>query len=313
VGTGKEMRVIEPQRDSGEGPYIDAVAFSPDGRTLATGSHDQTVRLWDVATGAERRRLKGHQGVVWSVAFSADGKLVASGSLDETVRLWEVATGQEAHRLRGHSGWVLSVAFAPDGRSLVSGADDSTALVWSLSPPAARGKAGAKALGPADLEKLWDDLAGRDAARAYRAGWALVEEPGQAVAFLRGRLRPVVLADARRVRRLLADLDADDFAVREAASRELARLGAEAEPALRGALAGKPSAEVRRRVKDLLAEPPTPTPAALRDSRAVQVLERIATTESRRVLAALAGGEPGARRTEEAKGSLRRLGRRPPP
>jgi dipeptidyl aminopeptidase/acylaminoacyl peptidase len=313
VGTGREMRVIEPQRDSGEGPYIDAVAFSPDGRTLATGSHDETARLWDVATGAERRRLKGHLGVVWSVAFSLDGKLLASGGLDETVRLWEVATGQEVHRLRGHSGWVLSVAFSPDGRSLVSGADDTTALAWSLSPTPTRRGTGTKALGPDDLERLWAELAGPDAARAYRAGWALGGEPGQAVAFLRGRLRPVVLADARRVRRLIADLDDDDFAVREAASRELARLGAEAEPALRGVLLAKPSAEARRRVNALLAKSATPSPAALRDSRTVQVLERLGTPESRSLLAALAGGEPGARLTEEAKASLGRLARRPAP
>jgi nucleoside phosphorylase len=87
---------------------------------VASASGDETVRLWDSATGAARRTLEGHSGTVWGVAFSPDGRLVASASEDGTVRLWDSATGAARRTLEGHSGAVLGVAFSPDGR-LVDG------------------------------------------------------------------------------------------------------------------------------------------------------------------------------------------------
>jgi WD40 repeat protein len=112
--------------------YAFSVAFSSDGKTVASGGGDKTVRLWEVATGKEIRTLKGHQEWVRSVAFSSDGKTVASGGLDRTVRLWEAATGKEI-RNQGHKWWVRSVAFSSDGKTVASGGDDCTVRLWEAA------------------------------------------------------------------------------------------------------------------------------------------------------------------------------------
>jgi hypothetical protein len=116
------------------GPVL-AVAFSPDGKTLATGSGDRTVRLWDMAThGQIGHPIAGPTGTVFSVAFSPDGKTLASGSSDGTVRLWDVATHRQIGKpLTGHTGPVTSVAFSPDGKTLASGSVDGTVRLWDVA------------------------------------------------------------------------------------------------------------------------------------------------------------------------------------
>ena len=111
---------------------VDAVAFAPDGATLASAA-DDTIRLWDVATARERTVLRGHSQAVWAVAFSPDGQTLASGSRDGTVKLWDVAAGKARNTLRGHTDWVRSVAFTPDGRTLVSASTDGTVRLWNLA------------------------------------------------------------------------------------------------------------------------------------------------------------------------------------
>jgi WD40 repeat protein len=306
--TGQErLKLTGPQ-----GP-IESVAFSPDSRLLAAGPRGNTIWVWDPATGGLVAQLRGHSTWIYSLAFSPDGRTLASGSLDNTVRLWETATWKERARFEGHRGGVVSLSFRPDGRALVSGSADNSALVWDLTGRSRDGRLAEAKLTAADLELAWGELMGADAAPAYRALWLLAAAPKQALPLLRETLRPVASVAADRIARLVKELDDDDFAVRERASEELAKLGGTADAALRKALEGQPSAELKQRVQHLLDRRPSAdtSPERLRQLRALEVLAAMATPESRRLLEELAKGAPEAGLTKEAKAALDRAGKRP--
>jgi tetratricopeptide (TPR) repeat protein len=109
------------------------VAFSPDGKTVLTGSLDLAARLWDVMTGRPLGPPLEHQSWVRAVAFSPDGKTVLTGGDDRTARLWDATTGRPLGPPLTHQGWVRAVAFSPDGKTVLTGSDDRPARLWDVS------------------------------------------------------------------------------------------------------------------------------------------------------------------------------------
>ncbi len=301
------------------GRFTYTAALSRDGGLLAFGlqaliPRQRFLPVLETATGKEVCRFRTGEDGACRLQFSPDGKSLAWGGWrDGTVYLGEVATGGVRRRFTGHRGRIYSLGFAADGSALVSGSEDSTAMVWDLTGRLATGDGWGKALSEGELKAQWADLAGEDAAAGYRAIQVLAADPVRSVPYLRERLRPIVPVDEKRLRRLIADLNSEQFRVRQKATEELERLGEAALSALRGALDGRPTVETRRRLEGLIEKQErqrwSRSPERLRALRAMEVLERAGTPEARRVLEALAAGAPGAWLTQDAKGALTRTGR----
>ncbi|MFF5227730.1 pentapeptide repeat-containing protein [Dactylosporangium sp. NPDC000521] len=122
--------ITTPRVATGHTGSVNAVAWSPDGTRLATGSGDRSVRVWDAVTGIQQVQLAGHTDWVRSVVWSPDGTRVATGSDDRSVRVWDAMSGAEELRLSGHDSWVNAVAWSPDGTRLATGSGDRSVRVW---------------------------------------------------------------------------------------------------------------------------------------------------------------------------------------
>jgi WD40 repeat protein len=113
---------------------IVSIAFSPDGKTVASGSGDSRIKLWDATNnGKEKLTLRGHVSGVLAVAFSPDGKTLASGGWDKKIHLWDTASGNELAPLPGHNLDIWGIAFSPNGKYLATGSEDRTARLWDVA------------------------------------------------------------------------------------------------------------------------------------------------------------------------------------
>jgi len=247
------------------------LAFSPDGRYLATAKDTPEIHLWDVLAGRELGQLEGHEGGVVSLLFSPDGKRLFSGGSDTTALTWD-----------------LTRLTRPEG--------------------ARRESPGASArLQPQTLDALWSDLASQDATQAFDALRKLSAYSEQAVTLIQERVRPASLPDPKRLAQLLADLADRRVEPRRQAESELEGHGDLAEPALRKALEGDLPLVLHQRLERLLDKLVMPTAGRMRELRAVELLELTGDSNARQVLLSLADGVPGARLTRVARGAVRRL------
>ena len=313
VNKGNEVARL---REDGDG--VRAVVFSADGATLATAARDgRSVGLWETATWQLRRRLpfEGWERETPG-SFSPDGRRLVTAA-GRRVKLWDLATGRPAGSSEvAHAGNVTAALFFPDGRRILSagaGADD-TPIVWDATKLVSKlpKPAPAPARDPlplSRLEQLWADLAVEDAGKSYEAVWELSAAPQQVVPFLRPRLQADGPLDEAKVQQWVDELDADEFATREAATRALGELAGGAEPFLREAMAAGPSPETAQRIEALLRMIPAAAmdSETLRPLRAVEALERMGTPEAREVLKKLAAGATGCSRfNRRVKAAARR-------
>jgi WD40 repeat protein len=344
---GKEVRQI-----AGHEGYIIDLSFSADGAYLATAAHsygedgrkfeDDTVRVWQVATGEELfrhtilypncplvtpdgrgvaflggpgggsaqvfdfRSKRKRPGPGWedvqTMAASSGGAWLATAHTDGSIRVRAAPSGQEVLRFQADAHRTYRLLWSADGKRLYSAHGDTTVLEWDLTPSAGSGVLTA--------EQAWADLASANGPAAYRAAWWFLTTTDPTAA-IKPRLRAVPKGDkAERIRRLIAQLDDDTFAVREAAVKELTALGPAAEPALNRAAAGSASLEMRRRIRTIQERSAARelTADEWRNLRAVEVLERVGRAEARRVLSVLSEGDRDAQLTRAAAAALGRLG-----
>jgi RNA polymerase sigma factor (sigma-70 family) len=304
-----------------------SLAFSPDGRFLAGCSWEGSVALWEIASGQVVCSSKGlgvGLGLMDQVAVAPYGQTIAASGREERqnafIWLWDGESGMELRFIRlTDPDPIVALAFTPDGHRLASGNSYGRAvLIWDLSRVLAAASPVETHLDEDQLKALWRSLGDNDIVKARRAVQTFSQSPADAREFLSARLAELTLrpqgAETKRLAQLLADLDSEEFAVREKASGELVQMGTAIAPALRDKLDDpRLSAEARTRIRRALAaigDKDSVPAAEVLGLRVIEVLERLGTPGARRALEKAASGAPEARLTREAKAALDRLSRK---
>jgi WD40 repeat protein len=309
-------------------------AFAPDGHTLAFGrpktfSHPMgqpvptavpgSVAVWELASDSERRELAlstgANEPLTYSpdlttlVTYSPDGRALAVADTQKRVEVWDLPSGRRSLLCPAHHGSIAALAFAPDGETLAVACGEDTVITWQI-PPAKRRPTTAPSA--QQLEIWWAQLKASEGRPADEPIWSLVAAGSAAVPFLCQRLQKTPELNVQEIPRLISDLDSNRYPLRQKAMEDLELFGELAEPALRQALQGKPSLEVRQRVERLLQRVGSRrAPEWLRATRALEVLEQIGTDEARQALQTLAKGPANSLVAVEARAALDRLERRP--
>lgn len=287
---------------------ISAIAFSPDGRSLLHALPGSAARI-------SNYYYKGDEVLIASGGESNGGMVMRDLTAGNEFTQFTgtgpacvcTTTGRDLPILPGGVGGIRGVAIAPDGQLAVTIAEDRTLLVWNARAFAPT-PAGPIKLSAAERASAWADLADADSAIALRAIVKLAGDPDGTPAFLKSRLTLMVPPTAARLQQLIAALGSNVFSARIAALRELEQYRELAEPALQEALPGARDPERRRALETLLAKcGDDQLPDVLREHRAVEVLEKIASRAARAHLAELAQGPAHARLTRQAAAALLRL------
>jgi RNA polymerase sigma factor (sigma-70 family) len=295
--------------------YIDVVTMTRDGILVAVGHRsdqvaaaESTILFCDVRS----RRIVREFPVIksrnifylLSLALSADGRTLAVGQSDGNTSLYEVATGQIRRVLVGHRESIPSMTFVPGDR-LVTASLDHTALVWDVR---LKTTDTVKPIAEDALKELWKQLGDPKPEPAFAALAKLADDPKAAVALFRQHITPAIGIDDATLDRIVEELDSKQFEARRKASEELDRLGDTAIAGVKRRLAKAQSLELRRRLELFLTkwDRDEPTAERLREVRALQLMEELATPEALALLRDLARGNGNARRTEEAAQALAR-------
>lgn len=314
LGGSKASQMWDVTKDKPLGPALPlsfvnlkSATFTPDNRILACGDQNGNVQLWDVEIAQKKRVLSGLKGWIMVIAISPDSRLLAAGGW-RCIKVWEVETGLERRSFENFEGDVNTVAFTPDGRALASTVGGQQTLIWDVP---GKGLPHDPILAVEEVvAQHWQDLEAKDGNRVHQAIWGLAARPAESVRYLQATLPPIAAVEMKQMAQLIKDLDDDEFATREKASKDMEIMGERAEPALRKLVVDAPSLEVQARAL-VVAEKLAMSPQRLQRLRAIEALERMNTPEAREHLLQLSRGMSEARSTRDALAALERLSKLP--